>query len=149
MAMPSQKLLNKISRSRRVSLCINCFDDLPHQSFLSSCDHPTSLGNSISAIQLTITLDSVYSDFYHSMFSLKVFQVKMQNPQTISQLKIWTKRVSFFLAVSIRKSVTYLIISYFWATLISPILNRNILTNRGFSWQYLNFANQVHWWLFL
>lgn len=48
------------------------YPDLSHQSFVSSCDHPTSLGNSVSAIQLTITLDYVYSDFYHSMFSLGV-----------------------------------------------------------------------------
>lgn len=75
MVMPSQKLLIKINSSRRVSLCI-CFDlkniQISQQSFVSSCDHPTSLGNSISALQLTITLDSVYSDFYHSMFSLGV-----------------------------------------------------------------------------
>ena len=73
MVMRSQKLLNKINRPRRVSLCIVLIKKISsHQSFVSSCDHPTSLGNSISAIQLTITLDSVYSDFYHSMFSLGV-----------------------------------------------------------------------------
>lgn len=48
------------------------YPNLPHQSFLSSCDHLASLGNSISHRQLTITLDSDQSDFLYSMFSLGV-----------------------------------------------------------------------------
>ena len=117
------------------------YPDLSHQSFVSSCDHPNSLGNSISAIQLTITLDSVYSDFYHSMFSLGVpsENAEPSNNQSAENMDQESKFLFGCVYQEVSSLLYYLLfsgdlkISRIWKRNILQDLNFTILTNHHLS----------------